>query len=201
MKKYIANAGASLPERIVVLGCSAGGLAVLQKILPCLSADYPFPILLVQHLPRIRGSRKLDVFQKYSQLEVIEAEINQPIMAGQIILAPPDYHLLVESENELALSVDPPVHYSRPSIDVLFESAAHVYAQRCIGVLLTGANKDGAIGCLAIKRRGGFLLVQQPETAEYPAMPEAALELVEADVVADPLGIGKALNDLGSRHD
>lgn len=173
----------------------------MKQLLSLLPADYPWPLLLVQHMPRKRSSRHVQVYQKYTALQVVEAEINQPILAGQLILAPPDYHLLVESTTELALSVDPPVHFSRPSIDVLFESAAYAYARHCIGVLLTGANKDGAIGCLAIKKRGGFLLVQQPETAEYPDMPAAALALTEADVVAEPLGLAKALYELGLNHD
>jgi two-component system chemotaxis response regulator CheB len=181
---------------LVVIGASWGGLIALERVLGDLPADFPIPIAVAQHrsaegrgggLARLLGSR--------SALPVVDVEDKQPIAPGCVYLAPPDYHLLVESDG-FALSVDDVVVYARPSIDVLFESAADQYRHRLIGVVLTGANDDGAHGIARIKRLGGYTIVQNPVEAERPEMPRAALRAVEPDKVLTLAAIAPALVEL-----
>ena len=146
----------------------------MQVLLPTLPPDFPAPIALVFH--RAQGSDDMLVhfLRKHCPLPVEEANDKTPIYPGQLYFAPADYHLLVEDDH-FALSTEPPVSYARPSIDVLFESVADVYAAHAVGVVLTGAGHDGAAGLAAIKRRGGLTIVQAPATAENSHMPNAAL--------------------------
>jgi two-component system chemotaxis response regulator CheB len=159
----------------VVIGASAGALEALSSILPVLPADFPLPIFMVIHLPPDRKSVMADVLNAKCKVRVVEVEDKEPIVAGKVYLAPPDYHLLVESKAELSLSSEDPVHYSRPAIDVLFETAADCYRQGLVGIVLTGANEDGAAGLKAIVLAGGVGIVQHPELAAVPTMPAAAL--------------------------
>ena len=162
----------------VVVGTSAGGVEALGLLLPALRADCPVAVLVVVHLPRERPSLLIELYRTRCALPVLEATDKQHIECGHVYFAPPDYHMLVdvnESGPALALSVDEPVHYSRPSIDVLFESAAEVWGARLMGVILTGANHDGAAGLRAVARAGGFTVVQDPLEAAASAMPAAAL--------------------------
>jgi two-component system chemotaxis response regulator CheB len=159
----------------VVVGGSAGAVDVLGVLLPELPADFALPVIVVVHLPARRTSLLPPLFAQRCQLPVREPEDKQPIEPG-IWFAPPDYHLLVEADRTFALSIDQPVRFSRPSIDVLFESAAHAYLARLLGVVLTGANDDGAAGARAIRKLGGALAVQSPETALASEMPRAAIE-------------------------
>jgi two-component system chemotaxis response regulator CheB len=159
----------------VVVGGSAGAVDVLGALLPALPADFSLPIIVVVHLPARRASLLPPLFAARCALPVREPEDKQPIEPG-IWFAPPDYHLLIESDHSFALSIDQPVRFSRPSIDVLFESAAHAYSARLLGVVLTGANDDGAAGAREIRKRGGVLAVQSPETAIASEMPRAAIE-------------------------
>jgi two-component system, chemotaxis family, protein-glutamate methylesterase/glutaminase len=164
----------------IVVGTSAGGVEALSVLLPTLPPDFAPPLLIVLHLPRDRPSLLVEVYSHRCRLPVREAADKEPIRSGCIYFAPPDYHLLVDRDADgpsLALSMDPPVHFSRPAIDVLFESAADVYRSRLGGVILTGANADGAAGLVAVKAAGGATLVQDPATAKSPAMPRAALAL------------------------
>lgn len=161
---------------LVVLGSSLGGLRAVQTVLAGLPAGFPAAVLIVQHRERDAGEALTDLLQGKSAMPVVEAEDKMPVEPGRVYLAPPDYHLLVEP-GQCALSVDAPVNYARPSIDVLFESAAEAYRDRVAGVLLTGANADGAAGMAAIKEAGGLTLAQDPATAESPAMPAAAIAL------------------------
>jgi len=163
--------------RAVVVGASAGGIEALSLVLRAVPASFPAAIIIVQHLGRGRLSVLAEIFAAKCALPLSEAFDKQPIESGQVYLAPPDYHVLVDRGPQLSLSIDPPVHYSRPSIDVLFESAAEVYRTQLMGVVLTGANADGAEGLEAIRRNGGITVVQDPETALYPTMPTAALAL------------------------
>jgi two-component system chemotaxis response regulator CheB len=157
---------------LVVVGTSAGGLAALETVVARLPRDYEIPILVVQH--RSVDSELLgDVLQNCTRLKVQEVLDKEPIGPGTLYLAPPDYHVLVEP-GELALSADEPVRFARPSIDVAFASAADVYGERLVGVVLTGANEDGAAGLRRIRERGGLALVQDPATAEVSRMPAAA---------------------------
>ncbi|HET6333035.1 MAG TPA: chemotaxis protein CheB [Polyangiales bacterium] len=159
----------------VVVGGSAGAVDVLGTLLPELPEDYALPVIVVVHLPARRASLLPPLFAQRCRLPVREPEDKQPVEPG-IWFAPPDYHLLVEADHTFALSIDQPVRFSRPSIDVLFESAARAYSARLLGVVLTGANDDGAAGARAIRKLGGALAVQSPETALASEMPRAAIE-------------------------
>jgi two-component system, chemotaxis family, protein-glutamate methylesterase/glutaminase len=158
----------------VVIGASAGAIQALSHILPTLPADYRLPVLVVVHVPPDR-SDIAPLFQAKCRVPVREAEDKEPIVSGCIYFAPSDYHLLVEEDRTISLSVDEPVLYSRPSIDVLFESAADTYGAGLIGIILTGANEDGAEGLRAVASAGGLALVEDPSEAFAPAMPSAAL--------------------------
>jgi len=158
-----------------VIGGSAGAFEALSVLLPSLPADYPLPVLVVVHIPRDRPSALAELFRAKCRVQVTEAEDKEPVRPGVVYFAPPDYHLLVEADGRLSLSSEEPVMFSRPSIDVLFESAADAYGERLVGIVLTGANSDGAKGLRMIGDAGGTALVQDPATAQAAAMPLAAL--------------------------
>ncbi len=159
----------------VVIGASAGGIEALSVILPALPADLRVPVLVVLHLPRERPSLLVDVFGPRCAVPVREAVDKEPIAAGTIYFAPPDYHLLIDEGPAIALSDDEPVHHSRPSVDVLFESAADAFGAGVLAILLTGGNEDGAAGLAAVREAGGTVVVQDPEQAYAPTMVTAAL--------------------------
>lgn len=167
----------------IVIGTSAGGIEALSILLPALPKELRAAVLIVLHLPRERPSLLVEIFQPKCVLPVREAHDKEPIVRGTVYFAPPDYHLLVDDGPQLALSADEPVHYSRPSIDVLFESAAHCYRQRLLGIILTGANEDGAAGLAAVHQAGGTTIVQQPQTAHARVMVESALKRSPVDLV------------------
>jgi two-component system chemotaxis response regulator CheB len=164
-------------REVIVMGGSAGAVDALATILPSLPADFSLPIATVVHLPPDRVSDLAGALSYRSAVRIKEAEDKEPLTPGCVFVAPPNYHLLLERSGHLSLAVDDPVHFSRPSIDVLFESAALAYGPRVLGILLTGANEDGASGLLAIHRAGGQTLVQSPESAVASAMPSSALLL------------------------
>ena len=165
-----------LGYEIVVIGCSWGGLAAIRAIVGALPADFGIPLVVVQH--RHPDSELLArVLQRHTPLVACDVEDKQPIEAGRVFLAPPSYHMLIE-RGHFSLSLDAPVRYSRPSIDVALTSAADAYGHRAVGVILTGANADGAEGLRRIADAGGLSVVQDPETAEVPVMPAAALTAV-----------------------
>jgi two-component system chemotaxis response regulator CheB len=163
------------PIEAVVIGTSAGAITALTRLLPPLPRDFAVPIMIVVHQPADRTSTIANLFQARCAVIVKEAEDKEPLAAGTVYFAPPDYHLLIEPRKVLSLSSDEVVNYSRPAIDVLFESAADVFGPSLLGIVLTGANHDGARGLRAICDAGGQAFVQSPETAEARAMPEAAL--------------------------
>lgn len=165
------------PAEVVVIGASAGALEALSAILPALPAGFRLPVIVVVHLPPDKRSILAELFQAKCWIPVREAEDKEPISGGTVYFAPPDYHLLVEGGKSLALSRDEPVLFSRPSIDVLFETAADAYGSAVIAIVLTGANQDGARGMQSIVAAGGIALVQDPIGAFSAAMPEAALKL------------------------
>ncbi|WP_223742600.1 chemotaxis protein CheB [Corallococcus interemptor] len=170
----------------IVIGASAGGVGALKHLLPALPSDFRPAVLVVLHLPRGLPSLLPEVFTPRCALPVHEAGDKQPIQPGTVSFAAPNHHLLVDRDAKgplLALSMDAPVHFSRPAIDVLFESAAAVYGARLGGVILSGANADGALGLQAVRRRGGVTLVQAPDTARSPTMPQAALAAGAVDFV------------------
>jgi len=161
--------------KAVVIGASAGALDALTNVLKDLPSDFALPILVVTHLPPDRNSILAELIAAHCKIPVTEAEDKEPIERGHVYFAPPDYHLLVETDGRLSLSNEEPVHFSRPSVDVLFESAADAYGEGLIGIILTGANEDGARGLRAIATAGGAALVQNPEGAYAKEMPLAAL--------------------------
>ncbi|HEX4479585.1 MAG TPA: chemotaxis protein CheB [Rudaea sp.] len=183
----------------VVIGTSAGGVEALSRILPSIPASMKAAILVVIHVPRERPSLLSELFRAKCQMMVEEAIDKADIESGHIYFAPPDYHLLVDSGPQIALSVDDLVQYSRPSIDVLFESAADVYGARLLGVLLTGGNEDGAAGLAYIARCGGTTVLQDPAEAVAAAMPEGALKVMKPTHVLHLDGIRDLLMDLATK--
>jgi two-component system, chemotaxis family, protein-glutamate methylesterase/glutaminase len=167
----------------VAIGASAGGVQALSVLLPALPAKAAVAVFIVLHLPRDRQSMLAEVFSRKCLLDVREAQDKEPVITGTVYFAPANYHLLLDHGPQLALSVDDLVHHSRPSIDVLFESAAEVYGNRLLGIILTGANEDGAQGLAAVHDAGGLTVVQTPETAQSPQMVISALKLRQPDYV------------------
>lgn len=161
--------------RAIVIGASAGAVQALLRILPALPAGFPLPVLIVVHVPPDRSNALVSLFEGKCRLKVKEAEDKEPIEAGTIYFAPSDYHLLVEEDGALALSSDEPVNHSRPAIDVLLETAADAWGQHLCAIILTGANHDGAAGLKAVADAGGTAIVEDPASAQVPAMPTAAL--------------------------
>ncbi len=177
----------------VVLGASAGGLRALRTILGCLPAAFKWPLMIVQHVPADTDLSWLSILEMSCVVRILEAVEKESALPGSAYFAPPNYHLLMEPDRTFALSVDEKVNYSRPAIDVLFESAADVYGRGLIGIVLTGANRDGAAGLLAVKQKGGLTIVQQPESAEATSMPEAAIRSTDPDFILSPTEIGDLL--------
>lgn len=167
----------------VVIGVSSGGLNALKILLPALPADFNLPVILVQHIGSTSGSFWIKAMDNMCKLNILEAEEKENIQKGNVYIAPPNYHLLVENDRSLSLSTDKRVNFARPSIDVLFESAARVYKNKLIGIILTGSNSDGALGLKKIKEEGGLTIVQDPSMAESPFMPAAAIKATSVDHV------------------
>lgn len=166
-----------MPYSVVTVGTSWGGLAALTKLLGDLPADFSIPVVVVQHRSKDSERLLVQLLQDATQLQVCEIEDKDPLTPGRVHLAPANYHVLIES-GYASLSIEEPVRFSRPSIDVTFTSAADTYRSEVIGVVLTGANEDGARGLANIVKRGGRALVQDPKTAEIPIMPAAAIRAV-----------------------
>jgi two-component system chemotaxis response regulator CheB len=181
------------PIDVVAIGVSAGGMKALATLLAHLPKDYSVPIIIVQHLLEGSESFLVEYLNDMVPIHIQEAIDKEPLRPGCVFLAPPGYHLLVEDGCSLSLSMDPKVNYSRPSIDVLFDSAAFVFQEKCLGIILTGANQDGSAGLRTIKANGGMTIVQCPETAEYPAMPLAAIQHVAVDHIMSLDEIGEFL--------
>jgi two-component system chemotaxis response regulator CheB len=178
----------------IVIGSSAGGLRALLILIKDLPRDFPLPIIIVQHLLDGNDSFLAEFLNEKAKITVKEADDKEPIQKGIVYIAPPGYHLLIEDDLTLSLSMDPRVNFSRPSIDVLFESAAFVYEERCIGIILTGASSDGSQGLKKIKTKGGLTLVQDPETAEYSTMPRSAIQTSAVDHISTIEEIADFLN-------
>ena len=179
--------------RAVVIGASAGGVAALFQVLGTLPSAFAIPVLCVLHLPDDRHSQLAGVLQRRLHRPVCEARDKERISGGQIYVAGPGYHLSVERDLTLSLSQEEPVHFSRPAIDFLFISAADAYGDSLLGVLLTGANEDGARGLAYIKNNGGRTIVQDPRDAQVALMPEAALALHQPDHILSLSGIEQLL--------
>lgn len=181
----------------VVVGGSAGAIEALTGLLGALPNDFALPVAVVVHLPRQRPSALAEALGHRCALPVSEAEDKMTFAPGVVHVAPPDYHLLLDVGPTLALSVEAPVNYSIPSIDVLFESAAALCGDRVAGVVLSGGNEDGARGLAAIVAAGGRAFVQLPDEADIAMMPEAALDACPSAHVDTAAGIGRALVALG----
>ncbi len=166
-----------MPYSVVAIGTSWGGLAALTKVLGDLPADFRIPLVVVQHRSKDSERLLVQLLQDVTEMQVCEIEDKDPLTAGTVHVAPANYHVLIET-GYASLTVEEPVRYSRPSIDVMFTSVADTYRSEAIGVVLTGANEDGALGLAQIVRRGGHALVQDPKTAEIPIMPQAAIRAV-----------------------
>ncbi|WP_413624646.1 chemotaxis protein CheB [Luteibacter sp. Lutesp34] len=171
------------PLEALVIGASAGGVSALQTVLGSLPGSLQPPVFVVLHVPKDRPSGIPELLGGYCALPVLEADDKQPVRPGHVYFAPPDYHLLVENRDAMALSMDEPVLFSRPSIDVLFESAAAVYGRGLLAILLTGASSDGSEGVAAVRAAGGKAWIQCPVEAASPIMPNAALAHAGADAV------------------
>jgi len=167
--------------KIVVIGTSLGGLSALKILLRDIPGSFPVAIAIVQHRHK-ESEETLAFLQPQILLPLQEVEDKDEIAPGRIYLAPANYHLLIDPDG-FALSTDAPVSYARPSIDVLFESAADVYANRVVAVVLTGANQDGAHGAALVKARGGLVIVQEPDTAESSTMPRATIASTLVDAI------------------
>lgn len=181
---------------LVVAGCSAGGLRTLHTLLAGLAADFPLPLVAVCHTGSEDVSLLCELLARSSTLPVLEATERTRPLPGHVYIAPSGYHLLLDEDDRFALSVDPRVGFARPSIDVLFESAAIARGDRAIGIVMTGANSDGALGLQRLRARGGVAIVQDPADAEVDLMPTAALAQAGADHCVPLAGIAPLLNRL-----
>jgi len=176
----------------VAIGASAGGLAAIGTLLSALPADYPLAVVIVQHIPANAEDTLVRRFQRSCRLPVREAEDKDPVLPGVVFVAPADYHLMIEPDRRFSLSREERVNFSRPSIDILFETAAEAFCGRLVGVILTGASADGAAGLAKVAEMGGTGVVQSPDTSEVDIMPRAALAAC-ADAHALPLNAIAAL--------
>lgn len=181
---------------IIGIGTSWGGLAALTKLLGDLPTDFSIPMVVVQHRSRDSERLLVQLLQDATDLRVCEIEDKDPLVAGTVHVAPANYHVLIES-GYASLTIEEPVRFSRPSIDVMLISAADTYKAAAIGVVLTGANEDGARGLAHLVKRGGIGLVQDPKTAEIPIMPQAAIRAVPTAEVLPLAGLGRRLIELG----
>ena len=194
--RQAGQAGRTSGFRAVVVGVSAGGMAALGELFPMLPGTFPLIGVTVQHLHPTDCGYLAEHLGGICRLPVAEAEEKTPLLTGRIYIAPANYHLLIERDETACLSVDPKVNYARPSIDVLFDSAARVWGPRLIGIILTGANSDGAEGIRRIRERGGLTIAQDPATAESPVMPKAAIDAGGVDRVMTLAQIGAFLKGL-----
>jgi two-component system chemotaxis response regulator CheB len=181
----------------VVIGTSSGGISALEKILPVLPKDYSIPIIIVQHISTDAGGYLLNHFKRICVLDVCEVADLEPIIAGKIFFAPPGYHLMIEPNKTFSLCVGEKISYSRPSIDVLFSTAANVYKSHLLGIILTGANYDGTAGAKQIKQNGGLIIAQSPETAEAACMPESVITSGHCDAIASLEAMASLLKKIG----
>lgn len=180
-----------------MIGTSAGGLHALTSVLSVIPGNFPLPLIIVQHRSQDYRDLLEEVLQRKCQLEVKQADEKEPIRKGVIYIAPPGYHLMVERDKTFSLTIDEPVKYSRPSIDVLFETAAEVYKNKLVGIVLTGANDDGANGIRAIWQYGGFTIAQDPNEAEYSTMPLQTIQSGAVKIVLTLKEIQHFLIQLG----
>jgi two-component system chemotaxis response regulator CheB len=167
----------------IVIGVSSGGMNALKFIFSALPSSFRIPIILVQHVSANSDNEWIKLLNNKSNLTIKEADEKEKTESGNVYIAPANYHLLIEKDKTFSLTIDERVNFARPSIDVLFESAAEAYHNMLIGIVLTGANNDGAKGIKRIKELGGLAIIQDPETAESPIMPASAIATIQADYI------------------
>jgi two-component system, chemotaxis family, protein-glutamate methylesterase/glutaminase len=183
----------------VVIGSSAGGIKALSTVLAALPSEFPLPIIIVQHLHPNSDSYLARILEAKCGLKVKQADEKETVADGVVYLAPPNYHLLIEEDRSFSLSIEGPVNFARPSVEVLFETAVYAYRDKLIGIILTGANNDGSLGVKKIKQIGGYVIVQEPTTAEADAMPRAAIAATNVDKILPLEQIGPYLLQLVNR--
>jgi len=184
----------------VVIGVSAGGINALKVIFSAISEKFKLPVIVVQHLHPHSDSFLPNYLDSISKLNIKEAEDKELICEGTVYTAPANYHLLIEEDKTLSLNTDEKINYSRPSIDVLFNSAADAYQSKLIGVILTGANDDGVLGMKKIKKYGGMTIVQDPKSAEAEFMPLAVIKQLQVDHISPLEKIGQLLDDISNMN-
>jgi two-component system chemotaxis response regulator CheB len=197
MNQQECSSGLIKQIELVVIGASSGGLDVLITLLQRLPDHYLIPTVVVLHQRPNRSSGVPKMLAKYTHMQVQEPEDKQGIEAGNLYVAPPNYHLLIDSDKVFSLSLDAPLNYCRPSIDMAFESAAEAYRSHLVGCVLTGANSDGADGVRYIKQNDGYVLVQDPAQATVDSMPRAAIAAAEVDEVLNIEQIAECLSWFG----
>jgi len=188
------------PFEIVALAASAGGLAAFSEILSGLPADFPAPVLVLQHLPARHASCLPNLLARVTRLTVLPARDGQELLLGRVYVAPPDRHLLVRPDRTIALSNTERVWFTRPAADPLFESVASSFGSRAVAVILTGKGCDGAQGIRAIRQAGGVTIAQSPMSCQSDAMPSAAIETGCVDMVLSLARIGPLIQILFSRQ-
>ena len=188
------NENQTLMHEAVVIGVSSGGLTALSKLLPRLQKDFKLAVIIVQHLHPHSDDFIIRNLDEKCCLKVKQAEEKEKIVGGTIYIAPPNYHLLIELDKTFSLDISARVCFSRPSVDVMFETAAEAYKEKLIGIVLTGANDDGSAGLRKIKSLGGLTIVQDPLTAEVDIMPKSAFNSTQIDYVLNLEKIGDLLN-------
>ena len=167
----------------IVIGTSAGGLLALSTLLEAIPENYPIPLVIVQHRSKEPKDLLEEILQGRTKIKIKQADEKEKIEGSKVYIAPPDYHLLIEKDRTFSLTTDEPVLFSRPSIDVLFESAANVYKEKLIGIILTGSSSDGKIGIKAISKNKGLTIAQDPKEAQFPVMPLAAINSKEVKYI------------------
>lgn len=184
----------------IVIGASAGGLNAFTKIITNLDDNFNIPVLIVQHISPHSDNYITKHLDKLSKIKVKEADEKEKLSSGTVYFAPPNFHMLIEDDHTISFSVEAKVSYARPSINVLFESAAYVFGSHLIGILLTGANNDGATGLKIIKEFGGMTIVENPATAEVKTMPKSAINLFQPDQVIELDKISDLLNTISNKQ-
>lgn len=177
----------------IVIGVSSGGMNAMKVMFSILPKDFNTPIIIVQHMSSHSDSQWIKLLNDKSNLYIKEADEKEKIEHGNVYIAPPNYHLLIEKDKTFSLTIDERVNFARPSIDVLFESAAEAYKNKLIGVVLTGSNNDGTKGIKRIQECGGLAIIQDPETAESAYMPRSAIAAIKPDYILSLEGIIKLL--------
>lgn len=168
-----------MADKYVIIGGSAGSFQIVLKLLEQLPKDYPYPIFLILHRLKDIRSGFIEALSTKCRLPIFEPNDKDIIQKGNIYLAPANYHMYFEFDNTISLSTEEPVNHSRPAIDISFMSSAHIFSNKVCGILLSGANKDGAMGIKAIKDNGGYTIVQDPKDAQIATMPQSAMSLFE----------------------